>query len=82
MDNTAVGREKEYDETGNLTKVSFYKQSQVANYITYNKNGSIHAHVKFMKLGKGNYAPTISCAEDDSDREVLRTMPRCKVFSH
>ncbi|MDA8091913.1 MAG: hypothetical protein M0Z61_17040 [Nitrospiraceae bacterium] len=82
VDNTAVGREKEYDETGHLTKISFYKQSQLVNYITYNKDGSIHAHVKFMKLEKGNYAPAISCAEDDSDREVLRAMPRCKVFSH
>ena len=74
------GSEKQYDETGKLSVDEFYSNGQLVRYTTYNKDSSIHGHVNFMMLENGNYVPLSSpCTEDDSDREVLRMMPRCNA---
>jgi len=83
VDDKQDGREKQYDETGKLTMDQTYSNNQLVSYITYNKDGSTHGDVKFMKLENGNYVPLQTpCTEGDSDQEVLRMMPRCGTFGN
>lgn len=72
------GRSKNYRPDGKLFLDEMYSDGKMVSYKSYNADGSIHGHLTFMRLLDGKYVEQDTCAEKDSDKEVLTMMPRCE----
>jgi hypothetical protein len=72
------GHSKHYRPDEQIFKDEFYSEGKLVSYKTYNADGSIHGHLIFMRRVNGEYVPQDTCTEEDSDKEVLMMLPRCK----
>ena len=78
VDNEQDGREKEYYEDGKLRVESLYRNGDQVSDRTYNPDGTVYSHMRYMREVNGNYTYSPCTEADDHNMNVAPGFfPKC-----